>query len=400
MHGSAQTPVVIGNLMLGRCFTLADIPFIGVTSRGDKRICYTRKCIAGYTMPNPEQDMEEAFQWCKTLTDEIGTGHPLFCSNDAHLKLMLTHWDEMNALFRFVSVDKELLETILNKERFIDFAIEHEFPIPQTYTSDNLTRAFNISFPVIVKPIIRLHWFESEAVRKYGGKKHKGILVHSEAELEDVVHLLEKEGIRFVVQQYIPGEESQIFSFHSFFTEDSQPLGYFVGQKIRTYPVEYGQSCALRLTDYPGIVEMSLNLLKRIRYKGPIKIDYKLDPRSGKLYLLELNPTRYNMWHYLGARGGVNLPALAYQYMMGKPVTAPLTTWRKDIVWFNVFDDLRAFWDLKKAGKITIREWLSSYRGKRIYKTWAADDVKPAWYGFRMTMKGLLRRLKRLVVKS
>jgi len=245
-----------------------------------------------------------------------------------------------------------------------------------------------------------LQWFESQAVKKYGGKKHKGLLIHKEEQLSDVVQLLNKEKIKFVVQQYIPGDESHIYSFHSFYTEDSRPLGYFVGQKIRTYPIDYGQSCALRLTDFPGIVEMSLDILHRIRFKGPIKIDYKLDPRDGKLYLLELNPTRFNMWHYLGARGGVNIPYLAYRYLTGKPPSTVHGHWRKDIVWFNVFDDLQAYWDLKKAGRITFLGWLKSYRGKRIYKTWAIDDLKPVWYGIRMTIKGALRRLKRLLVTA
>ncbi len=393
-------PVVLGNLMLGRCFTIAGVPFIGITSRGDLRITYSRMCVQGYQMPNPEKNVDEAFHWLQQLVSSIGKGHPFFCSNDAHLKMMLKYWDEMHQMFRFVSVEKSVLEAILDKKQFIPFSRNYELPVPRTWTAEEIQQEAHIPFPVMVKPIIRLRWFESRAVKKYGGKKHKGLLIHSEAQLSDVIQLLKEENLEFVVQQYIPGDESHIYSFHSFFTEDSQPLGYFVGQKIRTYPIDYGQSCALRLTDYPGIVDMSLDMLTRIRFRGPIKIDYKLDPRDGKLYLLELNPTRYNMWHYLGARGGVNLPYLAYQYLTGKSPATVQVQWRKDIVWFNVFDDIQAFRDLKKAGRITFLEWLKSYRGKRIYKTWAADDLKPVWYGVRMTIKGAIRRLKRMLGRS
>jgi len=385
--------------MLGRCFTLANVPFIGITSRGDLRITYSRKCIRGYQMPNPEKQPEEAFAWLKKLTDEIGTGHPFFCSNDAHLKMLLNHWEEMQRLFRFVSVGKEMLETILDKEKFISFAREYDLPVPWTVARDELSRISTLQYPIMVKPIIRLRWFESEVVRKYGGKKHKGILVHSDEQMQDVVHLLEKENIQFVVQQFIPGDESHIYSFHTFFTDDSRPLSYFVGKKIRTYPVEYGLSCALCLTDYPGIVEMSLDILQRIKYHGPIKIDYKLDSRNGQLYMLELNPTRYNMWHYLGARGGVNLPYLAYRYMMGQTLDVPRTTWRKDIVWFNFFDDVQAFLDLRKQGSLSFWQWVKSYRGRRIYKTLALDDLPPVFYGIKMTLKGAWRRFKRLIFR-
>ncbi len=395
-----DVPVVIGNLMLGRCFTLAKVPFIGITSRNDLRITYSRYCIQGAQMPNPEQNPEEAFAWLQNLVTQIGEGHPLFCSNDAHLKMMLNHWDAMREMFRFVTVDKTMLENILNKEKFIQFAQNENFPLPQTFTETELNDIKSITFPVIVKPIIRIHWFNSRAVKKYGGKKYKGILVHNPEQLEDVIHLLNEEKLQFVVQQFIPGDESNILSFHSFFTEDSKPLGYFVGRKIRTYPVDYGESCALRLTDYPGIVEMSLNLLERINFKGPIKIDYKLDPRDGKLYLLELNPTRYNMWHYLGARGGVNLPHLAYRYITEKRVSAVVNQWDRKVVWFNFFNDVQAFWELKNQGRLSFWQWLKTYQGKRVYKTLAFDDLPPVVYGFRMTLKGGFRRLKRLFKRS
>ncbi len=391
-----NTPVVIGNLMLGRCFTLADVPFVGITSRGDLRITYSRKCIRGYQMPNPEEDMEGAFQKLVSIVEAIGEGHPLFCSNDGHLKMMLIHWEEMRRMFRFVSVEKKLLETLINKEKFIPFARENNLPIPATLVQEELDNHPGLEFPVMIKPIIRLNWFNSEAVRRYGGKHYKGILVENQKQFEKVRRLVEKERIEYVVQQFIPGPESNIFSFHSFFTEDSRPLGYFVGRKIRTYPTDYGESCALRLTDYPGIVETSLNLLRKIRFKGPVKIDYKRDDRSGKLYLLELNPTRYNMWHYLGARGGVNIPYLAYRYMTGESPDGVAAQWRKDIVWFNVVNDVQAFLELRHKGRMSIWQWLKTYRGKRIYKTLALDDLPPVIYGIRMTWKGVVRRLRRI----
>ncbi|NOX36469.1 MAG: hypothetical protein GXO78_02950 [Calditrichaeota bacterium] len=392
-----NVPVVIGNLMLGRCFTLAGVPFVGITSRGDLRITYSRKCIRGYQMPNPEKDMEGAFQTLVKIVEEIGEGHPFYCSNDGHLKMMLKYWEDMRRMFRFVSVDKDVLETILNKEKFIDFARKNKFPIPATYSRQELDDARQLEYPVMIKPIIRLNWFDSEAVRRYGGKHYKGILIENADQFQEVRELVEKENIEYVVQQYIPGPESNIISFHSFFTETSQPLGYFVGRKIRTYPSDYGESCALRLTDYPGVVEMSLELLERIQFKGPIKIDYKLDERTGKLYLLELNPTRYNMWHYLGARGGVNIPYLAYQYLIGMPMNGQVTNWRKDIVWFNFVNDVQAFWELRQKGKISFWQWLQTYRGKRIYKTLALDDLPPVLYGIRMTIKGVFRRIRRML---
>jgi len=57
---SNNTPIVIGNLMLGRCFTIDKIPCIGVTSKNDKRIFYTKYCVKGYKIENPSQDIKKS----------------------------------------------------------------------------------------------------------------------------------------------------------------------------------------------------------------------------------------------------------------------------------------------------------------------------------------------------
>ena len=53
-------------------------------------------------------------------------------------------------------------------------------------------------------------------------------------------------------------------------------------------------------------------MLERLAFVGVVKLDYKRDPRTGRFYLLEVNP-RFNLWNHLGAAAGVNLPLLAYR---------------------------------------------------------------------------------------
>ena len=390
-------PLFVGNLMIARCFTLAKIPFIGVTSRSDKRLFYTKYCQKGYQLASPEKHGALFFSQLQELVCEIGGGHPFFCSNDGHLDILLKHWDEMHRMFRLVTVNKEMLGNILNKDLFIPFAKEYNLPVPFTYSMEQLAKESLPSFPVIIKPKVRLNWFDSETVSSQGGRSYKGLLVKDEQELEKFRASLAKENIEYVVQQYVAGAESNIVSFHSFYTEDSKPLGYFVGRKIRTYPADYGQSCALTLVNDDYVVRESLKILERIKFKGPIKIDYKIDQNTGRYYLLELNPTRYNIWHYLGARAGVNLPALAYEYMTKPSAQISLhKNWQTDIRWFNVVNDFQAFRELHKKSGLSLWKWLQSYRGRRVYQTLAFDDLKPVFYGIYRTLGGLLRRVRNI----
>ena len=380
--------------MIARTFTLAKIPFIAITSRGDKRLFFSRYCRQRFEVPSPEKKPEAFFQQLKEIVNEIGEGHPLFVSNDGHLDVLLKHWDEMRKMFRLTTIDRELLETILNKDQFSEYARIHQLPVPPIYSAEELKKNHNHTFPLMIKPIVRLNWFDSDTVQGAAGKSYKGLLINNQDELQKYQTSLDKENIHYVVQRFVAGPESNIVSFHSFYTEDSKPLGYFVGRKIRTYPSEYGQSCALKLIEDPYVVEKSLEILEKMHYKGPVKIDYKIDENTNEYFLLELNPTRYNIWHYLGARAGVNLPAIAFEYMNGQTERRPVVNrWQTNLRWFNFVNDFQSFLELRKDGTLSFFDWLRSYRGKRIYQTLAFDDLKPVFYGIYLTFRGLLRKI-------
>ncbi len=380
--------------MIARTFTLAKIPFIGITSRNDKRLFLTRYCRQQFEVASPEKNPEEFFKQLKEIVDEIGEGHSLFVSNDGHLDVLLKHWDEMRRMFRLTTVDKNTLEKILNKDLFTEYARQYNLPVPPTYGADEIKKKDDYTFPLMIKPIVRLNWFDSDTVKNEGGKSYKGLLANNRDDLKKYQASLDKENIDYVAQRFVAGPESNIISFHSFYTEDSKPLGYFVGRKIRTYPSKYGQSCALKLIDDPYVVKKSLEILEAIKFKGPVKIDYKIDANTNEYFLLELNPTRYNIWHYLGARAGVNLPALAFEYMNGQAEKRPvINNWQTNLRWFNFVNDVQSFQELHKEGTLSFSGWLRSYRGRRIYQTLAFDDLKPVFYGIYLTFKGLLRKI-------
>src|SRR6185295_15911479 len=87
--------------------------------------------------------------------------------------------------------------------------------------------------------------------------------------------------------------------------------------------------------------------------------------------------TRYNLWHYVGARNGVNLPRVAYDFLTRneRPVpTEARTTWR--YVAFRY--DLPAFRELHARRKLSLAGWLASlcYMPK-CYEVFSWSDPLP-----------------------
>jgi len=391
----ANLPIVIGNLMFGRCFTMERIPFVGVTSNNDKRIWHSKFCTHGYSITNPAKENDKFFFELMKIGEKHGKGSPLYYTNDGHLKAILQHYEEIKDQFTVVLPSKEILEASLFKDRFYEFSNKFDLPMPPTIRSSDMTDIDNIDLPVVLKPLTRLNWFESGIIQDLGKKDYKVIYVDSKSDLKNFVSQFKNQGIDFVIQKYIAGDESNIISFHTFITEEGKFLGYYVGRKIRTNPPKYGLSSCLRLVEYPEVVEMSLEILRKINFKGPVKLDFKLDQKSGELFLLEIN-ARYNMWHYIGARAGINLPALSYRYYSGAETKEPLTKYRTDIKWISFIQDVLSFLELYKKKELTLFQWLKSYKGKRIYQTLAFDDFKPVLYAMIQTIKGIFRRILRL----
>jgi len=162
----------------------------------------------------------------------------------------------------------------------------------------------DLEFPVIVKPLTREMQVWSPLA------KAKAFRFDTPEHLSESWPRLVEANLEVLVQELIPGPETQVESYHVYVAEDGQIVGEFAGQKIRTHPREFGYSSALITTDHEDVFELGRKLSRRLGLRGVAKFDFKRGP-DGRLYLLEINP-RFNLWHHLGARAGVNIPQLVY----------------------------------------------------------------------------------------
>ena len=128
--------------------------------------------------------------------------------------------------------------------------------------------------------------------------------------------------------------------------------------------------------------------------RGPVKIDFKRDPKTGRFLVLELNP-RFNLWNYLGAACGVNLLRLAYEDLVGGSA-APAVLRRHDVRWLSLENDLRAFVrDYHHDGDLSWLGWLGSLSHRKVYDIFAWDDPLPAVMSSLRYGRALGRRLLR-----
>jgi len=359
-----QVPaVVLGDLTLVRPVGWAGIPVVAVSPQPDDVAFRSRYvdgwCVVpGYLPPHDEATVRLLEQLGAALQDLTGgTRIPLIYGSDAQLELLYHHRAALERRFLFLLNDEDLGWALNDKGQFLALCQRAGVPVPRTfipafeYQGDDRSRGAAgdldaLTPPLVVKPRTKSDW-----------KDIQKALFQSKAKARvfpDARSLLGHSGFagvreRLVVQEYIEAPVTNLRSFHGFADAQGQLLAWFTGHKLHTYPPVAGESALLQLDHDRQVEDVGKETAERLQLRGPFKLDLIRDPRDGQLYVLEVN-ARFNLWHHLGAAHGVNLPALACEYLLhGRaPVRPP--EYRPRVRWQNLYRDLKALRDLGPAG--------------------------------------------------
>lgn len=317
---------------------------------------------------------------------ELGRRYPdrpvLLYGEDINMLFVSRCRDTLARYYRFLMPPPGLAEMFVNKAEFQRLAESHGLPVPASRVAlsyEELADASQrISYPAFVKPAYTMNWsFDTPALRKkYRGYKFALRPYRSAKEMLEFCSELPFGNGGVVVQEFIEGTDREIYSFHGYFDEHSQPLGYFIGRKIRTYPIHQGGSACIETVDEPSVAAIGITALQKVGFRGIVKIDMKRNPRDGKFQILEVNP-RYNLWESLGAFAGMNLTTIAYHHQRGEAAGPTKATYALGYKWLFFKQDIRSFFSgYWRNGEWTIWQYLASLHGKKIYQMW---DWKDPW---------------------
>lgn len=258
----------------------------------------------------------------------------LFYDNDWSLLLISRHRARLATALRFVVPEPDLVEALVDKERFQELAERLSLPVPRARRV-RLSEAVEVDlrYPLVAKPLTRDHATWRPVARA------KAVRVGDPGALRELGRRLAGSALDVLLQEEVPGPESRIESYHVYVDAEGAIAGEFTGRKLRTYPQGFGYTSALEITSAPDVAELGRELTRRLGLRGVAKLDFKRDDER-RLHLLEVNP-RFNLWHHPGALAGVNLPALVYADLTGgaRPGMCPA---RAGVRWCSLAHDLQA----------------------------------------------------------
>jgi predicted ATP-grasp superfamily ATP-dependent carboligase len=386
--------LLLGGLNILRTLGMARIPAILASPRPDDVAAASRHCGGFLVLPPLERRdavLEALLAAGERLAGLFGAPLPLFYSNDDYQEIVQAQRERLGRHFRLLLNDEHVARELLDKERFNAFAAAYGLPVPQHLEWDALEDHEGM---VLVKPKTRLAWDDSPVYRRlFGGEGKARVFSSARALLADPVAAQLRD--QLALQEYVAGDDRALCSYHGVADERGRVLAWFIGRKLRTSPPRTGFSSFIELAHDGALAGIGRAVAERIPLKGVFKLDFKRDAATGRWRLLEIN-ARYNLWHYPAACNGLNLPKVAYDYLVHGTRLEQSPPYRTTFRWLCWRLDLRAFRSLRARGEIGLLAWLWSLaQAPYVCELFAWSDPLP-WL---KTMARKLRRVPRLTAR-
>jgi D-aspartate ligase len=244
-----------------------------------------------FLCPDPFADESRFVAFIRALGEVV-----VFPTHDDSLNAIARHADDLPILTPFPPWD--VLGQVQSKRAQLERAQAVGIDVPATEPG---------TFPVVVKPDRSV-----EFKRRY---RRQAFRCETPAELEEARAHTEEFGA--IVQELVPGGDDALYTVGSYIARDGRPLAVFSGRKLQQTPPGIG-TCRVgeALWDQEA-VDAALRLLAAFEYTGLSQVEFKRDPRDGRLKLMEINP-RLWQWHGLATACAVDLPVIAYHDLVGE----------------------------------------------------------------------------------
>ena len=236
---TARTPVMLlGGLNLVRALGLAGIQAIVATSDREEPALHSRYCTVPAMIPPPEQHdarVDAIASLGERLAGLYGRRVPLMYGSDDALELVYAHRERLGRYFLFLVCEPDVAESLIAKDRFQEFAQDCGLPVPRALSWEGTgpgTLA-GCSREVAIKPRAKRDWHHSALCQRlFGGDGKAIVLPNGPAALAHPGVALYRDQLTF--QEYIPGDDTCLWSYHGFADEHGQVIESFTGRKIRT----------------------------------------------------------------------------------------------------------------------------------------------------------------------
>lgn len=317
---------------------------------------FSRHCTKRYFIPHGTSPGKF---WKKML---LGDGrnpelanHIIFPCCDDSINFVAGNQSDLEKHYTLDGVESDCRLEMLNKTRTLELAAQAGLDVPQflTVTPDMSLETLRdkVRFPVMLKPI-HTHSF----ARVFGKKLF--IIDTNFDDLAEKICLVRSHNFKFMLVDMIPGPDSALSSYYTYVDGAGRYMFDFTKKVIRRYPVNRGSGCYHATEWLPETAELGKKFFEHIGFRGFGNIEFKRDPRDGKLKIIEVN-ARFTAAHELALRSGAPLDLIVYCALTGQ-AGRPFRSYTDAVRMWYPFRDFLAFLELRSRGELTLWGWIKS----------------------------------------
>jgi len=363
---TGTTPNALGVI---RDFGRRGIPVFYLDSERHSMVKYSKYITQRLKFPSTRQSESAFIDALLEYGSRSESRLMIIPTGDRDLLALSKYSKKLEPFYYFSLPPFETVRKLVNKKEFYQLLAAMKIAHPLTYLPKDFDelRAIGreIGYPFIVKPA-----YSAQFQEEFGRKCR---LIYSSEALDSATERMKGKNIEAMIQEIVPGEE--LYSFYTYFNQESNPIAICGYDKLRQYPPNFGSGSLCRSALRPAPVNLAVQLLKAIGYRGIAEAEFIRDPRDGEYKLLEIN-ARTTRQNRLPPECGVDVEYIAYLDTIGQKVEVSVNP-KSDIFWVDDFYDTLSYLTRLREKKLKAGEQLT-YRGHKVVHSIAAwDDLAP-----------------------
>lgn len=261
------------------------------------------------------------------------------CS-DAYMELLVKYQDRLTDYENtFISYKK--LKEFNDKVSFYKMCDKYNLPYPRSViiSKDDymyVIEKVNYSYPLILKPN---NSNSEEYLNASFPGKEKVFFINSNKELLNNIENIYSSSYNdeLIIQEFVNGDDTNMRVLNCYSDKNGKVQMMCLGQPIleEYHPKTYGNYAAIiSKCEHIPLMDDIKNFLESINYKGAANFDIKMDAKTHKYYVFEINPRpgRSSFFTYPAGKGFANCYVEDLVYDNIKPCMDA----KSEILWLNV----------------------------------------------------------------
>jgi predicted ATP-grasp superfamily ATP-dependent carboligase len=197
-----------------------------------------------------------------------------------------------------------------------------------------------------------------------------------------------------VIQEIIPGPDSNLTLYTSYRRLDGAYFAEFTGRKLRQYPPGFGSASCACSCEEVETANLSRRILDELNYEGIAATEFKVDARDGSLKVIEIN-ARPGLWYELTSGSNVKCILAYYKILTGSEFSNIENEQINGVCWKYGAKDLytKIFYLFKGKFFLLGRPTSIQFEQvKTVYPVFDIKDIRPFISEFNVYLKKIFKK--------